>query len=79
MKRSKSAPGLIEASCRIPYVAPIRRTGSGIQRISSVKESDVKQLLGSMPGTTKHVLPSASSNSLLNVAPAVSSASAGSS
>jgi hypothetical protein len=45
LKRSKSAPGLIEASCRHPFHAPVRRTGSGIQRLSSIKESDMKTIV----------------------------------
>ncbi|CAF1046693.1 unnamed protein product [Adineta steineri] len=42
LKRSKSSPGLIEASCRIPFYASFRRLNSDTQRLSSIKESDVK-------------------------------------
>ena len=47
LKRSKSAPGLIEISCRLPFHAPVRRAGSGLQRLSCVKEDDINLLLSS--------------------------------
>ena len=70
LKRSKSAPGLIEASCRMSYHAPVRRTGSGIQRLSSIVEPvhvpiDHSQIY--------------SSNSMLTGAPLASSVSVASS
>ena len=75
LKRSKSAPGLIEASCRIPYQAPVRRTGSEFHRLSSVKDSDVKQVLTPSSDQQRTFLPSNSSNSLLAAAPLASSVS----
>ncbi|CAF3018489.1 unnamed protein product [Rotaria sp. Silwood2] len=51
LKRSKSAPGLVEASCRLPFHAPVRRAGSGIHRLPSVKEVDV-------PAITPSIVPS---------------------
>lgn len=85
LKRSKSAPGLIEASCRLPFHAPIRRTGSGIQRLSSIIESDIKtfQSLTSRSDQQQQQQYSqqqqhqqlTSSNSLLTVAPLASSIS----
>jgi hypothetical protein len=74
LKRSKSAPGLIEASYRLPYHAPVRRTGSGIQRLSSIKESDIK-LIQSITSPTTQQQTLTSSNSLLTVAPLASSIS----
>ncbi|CAF0722151.1 unnamed protein product [Adineta steineri] len=87
MKRSKSAPGLVEASCRLPFFAPIRRTGSGIRHLSTIEETD-------MLSGTPSILPiyssfnqhqrqeqqqqqqfSTSSNSLLTAAPLASSIS----
>ncbi|CAF1111632.1 unnamed protein product, partial [Didymodactylos carnosus] len=41
MKRSKSTPGLVEASTRLPFIVPMRRTGSGAHRLSSIRETDV--------------------------------------
>jgi len=55
LKRSKSAPGLIEISCRLPFHAPVRRAGSGLQRLSCVKEDDINLLLSS---TSPSSLPS---------------------
>jgi hypothetical protein len=72
LKRSKSAPGLIEASCRLPFHAPIRRTGSGVHRISSIKESDILNIVSPSSEQQQH---SNSSNSLLTVAPLASSIS----
>ncbi|CAF3238792.1 unnamed protein product [Rotaria socialis] len=80
LKRSKSAPGLIEANCRLPFHSHVRRTGSGFHRLPSVKETDV-------PATTPSIVPSnsfsnhsqqplsASSNSLLAAAPLATSIS----
>lgn len=79
LKRSKSTPGLIEASCRLPFQAPVRRTGSGIHRRSSVKESDIRSTLQISPPFDTHQQQIASSNSLLAVAPLASSISATSS
>ncbi|CAF0773507.1 unnamed protein product [Adineta ricciae] len=42
LKRSKSSPGLLEPSCRVPYHVSVRRLGSGTPRLSSIKESDLK-------------------------------------
>ena len=84
LKRSKSAPGLIEASCRLPSHVPVRRTGSGIHRLSSVKESDVRKiqpsigLVKSASSSTEQAKASVS-NSLLTVAPLASSVSVASS
>ncbi|CAF1298996.1 unnamed protein product [Rotaria sordida] len=76
LKRSKSTPGLIEASCRLPFHAPVRRTGSGIQRRSSIKESDIKTILSSNPSSDQQQQQQInSSNSLLTVAPLASSIS----
>jgi hypothetical protein len=82
LKRSKSAPGLIEASCRLPCHAPLRRTGSGIHRLSSIKEADVKMSLAratpvDVSSSIEQVKPivSHSSNSLRAVAPLASSVS----
>ncbi len=78
LKRSKSAPGLIEASYRLPFHAPIRRTGSGIHRLSSIKESDIRTIQSfTSPSDPPYTL--ASSNSLLTVAPLASSTSVASS
>ncbi|CAF1329867.1 unnamed protein product, partial [Didymodactylos carnosus] len=41
MKRSKSTPGLVEASTRLPFIVPMRRTGSGANRLSSIRETDI--------------------------------------
>ncbi|CAF3899110.1 unnamed protein product [Rotaria magnacalcarata] len=80
LKRSKSAPGLIEASCRLPFHGHIRRAGSEFHRLPSVKETDV-------PATTPLIVPSnsfsnhsqqplsTSSNSLLAAAPLATSIS----
>ncbi|CAF1562553.1 unnamed protein product [Adineta ricciae] len=84
LKRSKSAPGLVEASCRLPFHAPIRRTGSGIRHLSTIEEAEI-------PADTPTTLPiysfepqhdqaqhqplSLSSNSLLTAAPLASSIS----
>ncbi|UJR37960.1 hypothetical protein I4U23_030644 [Adineta vaga] len=84
LKRSKSAPGLVEASCRLPFHAPIRRIGSGIRHLSTIEETDI-------PLSTPTTLPiyssfgpeqqqqqqqlSFSSNSLLVAAPLASSVS----
>ncbi|CAF0923247.1 unnamed protein product [Rotaria sp. Silwood1] len=81
LKRSKSAPGLVEASCHLPFHAPVRRAGSGIHRLPSVRETDV-------PAITSSIIPSnsfsnqqnqqqlsTSSNSLLTAAPLASSIS----
>jgi hypothetical protein len=74
LKRSKSAPGLIEASYRLPYHAPVRRTGSGIQRVSSIRESDIRIIQSlNYPSNQQQTLTS--SNSLLTVAPLASSIS----
>ena len=74
LKRSKSSPGLIETSCRLPFHAPIRRTGSGIQRVSSIKESDIKIVQSFIsPPDPQPILTS--SNSLLAAAPLASSTS----
>lgn len=84
LKRSKSAPGLVEASCRLPFNAPVRRTGSEFHRLSCVKESDVSAILPSSSSSTdEQAQPlqqqqqqcSSSSNSLLAVAPLASSIS----
>lgn len=76
LKRSKSTPGLIEASCRLPFHAPIRRTGSGIQRVSSIKESDIRLVQSFMsPPTVDPQVGLTSSNSLLAAAPLASSIS----
>ena len=40
IKRSKSAPGFIEASCRLSMNAPSRWPVSDVQRLSSINESD---------------------------------------
>ncbi|CAF1249805.1 unnamed protein product [Rotaria sp. Silwood1] len=74
LKRSKSTPGLIEASCRLPFHVPLRRTGSGIQRRSSIKESDIKTIISLNPPSDPQQQLN-SSNSLLTVAPLASSIS----
>jgi hypothetical protein len=80
LKRSKSAPGLVEASCRLPFHAPVRRAGSNIHRLSSVKEADILTLAPSTlplnPSFSKqHHLSTTSSNSFLTAAPLASSIS----
>ena len=85
LKRSKSAPGIIEASCRLPFNAPVRRTGSGFHPLSSVKENDDNAidppllLPSSSSSNEEQPQPlqqySSSSNSLLAVAPLASSIS----
>jgi hypothetical protein len=74
LKRSKSSPGLIEASYRLPFHAPVRRIGSGIQRLSSIKESDIK-IIQSLNSPSDQQQQLTSSNSLLTVAPLASSIS----
>jgi len=75
LKRSKSAPGLIEASYRLPIHAPVRRIGSGIQRLSSIKESDIKTIQSLNSPSDQQQQQLTSSNSLLTVAPLASSIS----
>lgn len=80
LKRSKSTPGLVEASCRLPFYAPIRRAGSGIQRLRSAKEPDVPtaapSIIPSSSFSNNQQQPlSTSSNSLLAAAPLASSIS----
>ncbi|CAF1613551.1 unnamed protein product [Rotaria magnacalcarata] len=75
LKRSKSTPGLIEASCRLPFHAPVRRTGSGIQRRSSVRESDPRTVATFCPPSDCYQQPLTSSNSFLAAAPIASSIS----
>ena len=50
LKRSKSAPGLVESSSRLPFQAPVRRLVSGIQRPSHINEADIDELIGSISG-----------------------------
>ncbi|CAF0756579.1 unnamed protein product [Rotaria sordida] len=81
LKRSKSAPGLVEASCRLPFHAPIRRAGSGIYRLPSVRETDVPTMTSSfIPSNSfsnqqQQQQLSTSSKSLLTAAPLASSIS----
>jgi hypothetical protein len=75
LKRSKSAPGLVEASCRLPFNAPVRRVGSNIHRLSSVKEADMPSTLPLNPSSSNQQHLSTSSNSLLAAAPLASSIS----
>ncbi|CAF3388043.1 unnamed protein product [Rotaria socialis] len=75
LKRSKSAPGLIETSYRVLFHAPVRRTGSGIQRRSSVKESDIGAVATLCPPSDYYQQSLTSSNSFLTVAPIASSIS----
>ena len=84
LKRSKSAPGLVETSCRLPLYGPVRRTGSEFHRLPSVKETNVKIIAPSsvpLNSFSRHQQqqPSTSSYSLTAVAPLASSISATSS
>lgn len=82
LKRSKSAPGLVEASCRLPFYAPIRRIGSGIRHLATIEETDVPSALPNTlpiysafdPGQQQQQR-TLSSNSLLTAAPLASSVS----
>ena len=74
LKRSKSAPGLVESSCRLPFHAPIRRTGSGVHRLSSVREADILAMSTPSPAD-RLARVSASTNSLVSAAPLASSIS----
>jgi hypothetical protein len=87
LKRSKSSPGLVEASCRLPFHVPVRRTGSGMHRLSYIKESDIHAIVpltlplnlsSNQPPPPQQQQPqqlSTSSNSLLPTAPLASSIS----
>ncbi|UJR08291.1 hypothetical protein I4U23_012562 [Adineta vaga] len=73
LKRSKSSPGLIEPSCRIPYHVSVRRLGSRVSRLSSIKESDIRTNLQMNPSNSLAMnAPLASSISVtssLNIGP----------
>lgn len=81
LKRSKSAPGLVESSYRLPFHAPVRRSGSSVHRLSSVQEADINAISTPRPSDQHdHTAPavphaSMSSHSLLSVAPLASSIS----
>ena len=82
LKRSKSAPGLVESSYRLPFHAPVRRSGSGVHRLSSVQEADINAISTPLlsdqrdhPATAAIPHASMSSHSLLSAAPLASSIS----
>ena len=86
LKRSRSAPGLVEASCRLPFLVPTRPVGRGAHRLSSIKETDVNTIsplnrpqstssYDTYPKQQSRQQFSASSNSLLVAAPLASSIS----
>ena len=80
IKRSKSAPGLVETSCRLPLHGPVRRTGSEFRRLPFVKETNTTTVVPSIVplnsfSNQEQEQPSTSSYSLIAVAPLASSVS----